>query len=48
LGCTYRNREGTGPKSPKIAARPGDIKHSYANMERTVDILGLQPEVELK
>ena len=28
--------------------RPGDIKHSYANMERARDILGFEPKIELK
>ncbi len=28
--------------------RPGDIKHSYANVERTRDVLGFQSKIELK
>jgi UDP-glucose 4-epimerase len=31
-----------------VDERPGDIKHSYANMERARDILGFEPKIELK
>ena len=28
--------------------RTGDIKHSYANMDRARDILGFEPKIELR